>query len=140
VANFLAPFFLFDLFWGTHTGHVNSHTSKLVLTWDFVTVCLRIEPYKMKVTLKVQTVLEMSRTMFNLGFFLYFILPAKQVCPAEKISCGDLSNKCIPSAWRCDGQKDCESGIDEAGCTPGELEEYFNMYATYPFRTIKVLE
>ncbi|XP_054690181.1 low-density lipoprotein receptor-related protein 8 isoform X2 [Grus americana] len=42
----------------------------------------------------------------------------KQVCPAEKISCGDLSNKCIPSSWRCDGQKDCESGIDEAGCTP----------------------
>ncbi|KFO96443.1 Low-density lipoprotein receptor-related protein 8, partial [Calypte anna] len=42
----------------------------------------------------------------------------KQVCPAEKISCGDFSNKCIPSSWRCDGQKDCESGIDEAGCTP----------------------
>ncbi|XP_048800560.1 low-density lipoprotein receptor-related protein 8 isoform X1 [Lagopus muta] len=42
----------------------------------------------------------------------------KQVCPAEKISCGDLSNKCIPSSWRCDGQKDCESGIDEAGCAP----------------------
>uniref|UniRef100_A0A8C0ETD5 Very low-density lipoprotein receptor n=1 Tax=Bubo bubo TaxID=30461 RepID=A0A8C0ETD5_BUBBB len=42
----------------------------------------------------------------------------KQVCPAEKISCGDLSNKCIPSSWRCDGQKDCENGIDEAGCTP----------------------
>uniref|UniRef100_A0A8C8B1I8 Very low-density lipoprotein receptor n=1 Tax=Otus sunia TaxID=257818 RepID=A0A8C8B1I8_9STRI len=42
----------------------------------------------------------------------------KQVCPAEKISCGDLSNKCIPLSWRCDGQKDCENGIDEAGCTP----------------------
>ncbi|XP_048718299.2 low-density lipoprotein receptor-related protein 8 isoform X3 [Caretta caretta] len=41
----------------------------------------------------------------------------KQVCPAEKISCGDSSNKCIPSSWRCDGEKDCESGIDEAGCT-----------------------
>lgn len=54
-------------------------------------------------------------------YFFGFFLPAKQVCPAEKISCGDLSNKCIPSSWRCDGQKDCESGIDEAGCTPGEL-------------------
>ncbi|XP_014454208.1 low-density lipoprotein receptor-related protein 8 isoform X3 [Alligator mississippiensis] len=40
----------------------------------------------------------------------------KQVCPAEKISCGNLSNKCIPSSWRCDGEKDCESGVDEAGC------------------------
>uniref|UniRef100_A0A7M4EAQ7 Very low-density lipoprotein receptor n=1 Tax=Crocodylus porosus TaxID=8502 RepID=A0A7M4EAQ7_CROPO len=41
---------------------------------------------------------------------------SKQVCPAEKISCGDLSNKCIPSSWRCDGEKDCVSGVDEAGC------------------------
>ncbi|XP_053103643.1 low-density lipoprotein receptor-related protein 8 isoform X2 [Hemicordylus capensis] len=41
----------------------------------------------------------------------------KQICPAEKISCGDSSNKCIPSSWRCDGEKDCENGIDEAGCT-----------------------
>uniref|UniRef100_A0A8C2TJA1 Very low-density lipoprotein receptor n=1 Tax=Coturnix japonica TaxID=93934 RepID=A0A8C2TJA1_COTJA len=48
----------------------------------------------------------------------------KQVCPAEKMSCGDSSNKCIPSSWRCDGQKDCESGIDEAGCAPGEPDEF----------------
>ncbi|XP_077189800.1 low-density lipoprotein receptor-related protein 8 isoform X2 [Paroedura picta] len=41
----------------------------------------------------------------------------RQLCPAEKISCGDSSNKCIPSSWRCDGEKDCENGIDEAGCT-----------------------
>uniref|UniRef100_A0ABM5G7V8 Low-density lipoprotein receptor-related protein 8 isoform X1 n=1 Tax=Pogona vitticeps TaxID=103695 RepID=A0ABM5G7V8_9SAUR len=41
----------------------------------------------------------------------------KLVCLAEKISCGDSSNKCIPSSWRCDGEKDCENGIDEAGCT-----------------------
>ncbi|XP_048352703.1 low-density lipoprotein receptor-related protein 8 isoform X2 [Sphaerodactylus townsendi] len=41
----------------------------------------------------------------------------RQLCPAEKISCGDSSNKCIPSSWRCDGERDCENGIDEAGCT-----------------------
>ncbi|XP_044530738.1 low-density lipoprotein receptor-related protein 8 [Gracilinanus agilis] len=40
----------------------------------------------------------------------------KQVCPAEKLSCGPASHKCIPSSWRCDGEKDCESGSDEAGC------------------------
>ncbi|XP_029474191.1 low-density lipoprotein receptor-related protein 8 isoform X2 [Rhinatrema bivittatum] len=40
----------------------------------------------------------------------------KQVCPPEKLSCGDSSNKCIPFSWRCDGEKDCESGVDEAGC------------------------
>ncbi|XP_074077497.1 low-density lipoprotein receptor-related protein 8 isoform X7 [Macrotis lagotis] len=41
----------------------------------------------------------------------------KQVCPAEKLSCGPSSHKCIPSSWRCDGEKDCEMGSDEAGCT-----------------------
>uniref|UniRef100_A0A8C6BRL2 LDL receptor related protein 8 n=1 Tax=Monodon monoceros TaxID=40151 RepID=A0A8C6BRL2_MONMO len=40
----------------------------------------------------------------------------KQVCPAEKLSCGPTSHKCVPASWRCDGEKDCESGVDEAGC------------------------
>ncbi|XP_045870155.1 low-density lipoprotein receptor-related protein 8 isoform X7 [Meles meles] len=40
----------------------------------------------------------------------------KQVCPAEKLSCGPASHKCVPASWRCDGEKDCESGVDEAGC------------------------
>ncbi|XP_066232416.1 low-density lipoprotein receptor-related protein 8 isoform X10 [Saccopteryx leptura] len=40
----------------------------------------------------------------------------KQVCPAEKLSCGPTSHKCVPASWRCDGEKDCESGEDEAGC------------------------
>ncbi|XP_060265433.1 low-density lipoprotein receptor-related protein 8 isoform X21 [Ovis aries] len=40
----------------------------------------------------------------------------KQVCPAEKLSCGPSSHKCVPASWRCDGEKDCESGADEAGC------------------------
>uniref|UniRef100_A0A8C3VNB0 LDL receptor related protein 8 n=1 Tax=Catagonus wagneri TaxID=51154 RepID=A0A8C3VNB0_9CETA len=45
----------------------------------------------------------------------------KQVCPAEKLSCGPTSHKCVPASWRCDGEKDCESGADEAGCatSPG---------------------
>nr|KAF6444343.1 LDL receptor related protein 8 [Molossus molossus] len=40
----------------------------------------------------------------------------KQVCPAEKLSCGPTSHSCVPASWRCDGEKDCESGADEAGC------------------------
>ncbi|XP_012494807.1 PREDICTED: low-density lipoprotein receptor-related protein 8 isoform X3 [Propithecus coquereli] len=40
----------------------------------------------------------------------------KQVCPAEKLSCGPASHKCVPASWRCDGEKDCEGGADEAGC------------------------
>lgn len=62
----------------------------------------------------------LQKTRYILVVFFNFV--AKQVCPAEKISCGDSSNKCIPSSWRCDGEKDCESGIDEAGCTNGESE------------------
>uniref|UniRef100_A0A2I3GYM6 LDL receptor related protein 8 n=1 Tax=Nomascus leucogenys TaxID=61853 RepID=A0A2I3GYM6_NOMLE len=40
----------------------------------------------------------------------------KQVCPAEKLSCGPTSHKCVPASWRCDGEKDCEGGADEADC------------------------
>uniref|UniRef100_A0A452VBI6 LDL receptor related protein 8 n=1 Tax=Ursus maritimus TaxID=29073 RepID=A0A452VBI6_URSMA len=46
---------------------------------------------------------------------------SKQVCPAEKLSCGPASHKCVPASWRCDGEKDCESGADEAGCASCEL-------------------
>uniref|UniRef100_A0A8C5NYC3 Low density lipoprotein receptor-related protein 8, apolipoprotein e receptor n=1 Tax=Jaculus jaculus TaxID=51337 RepID=A0A8C5NYC3_JACJA len=42
---------------------------------------------------------------------------SKQVCPAEKLSCGPTSHKCVPASWRCDGEKDCDGGMDEAGCT-----------------------
>uniref|UniRef100_A0A8C5WGG3 LDL receptor related protein 8 n=1 Tax=Leptobrachium leishanense TaxID=445787 RepID=A0A8C5WGG3_9ANUR len=43
----------------------------------------------------------------------------KQVCVAQKFSCGGPSNKCIPLSWRCDGERDCESRIDERGCSTG---------------------
>lgn len=110
-------------------GHVSRQTSEL-WTSHFITG-LRIEPHEVIVTLSANSVSNVWKYV-KLVFFLCFILLAKQVCPAEKISCGDLSNKCIPSSWRCDGQKDCESGIDEAGCAPGELEKYFNACATSP--------
>uniref|UniRef100_A0A8C5KKL0 Low density lipoprotein receptor-related protein 8, apolipoprotein e receptor n=1 Tax=Jaculus jaculus TaxID=51337 RepID=A0A8C5KKL0_JACJA len=45
---------------------------------------------------------------------------SKQVCPAEKLSCGPTSHKCVPASWRCDGEKDCDGGMDEAGCTTCE--------------------
>nr|XP_044995236.1 low-density lipoprotein receptor-related protein 8 isoform X6 [Jaculus jaculus] len=45
----------------------------------------------------------------------------KQVCPAEKLSCGPTSHKCVPASWRCDGEKDCDGGMDEAGCTTSAL-------------------
>lgn len=51
------------------------------------------------------------------------VFTAKVVCPAEKLSCGPSSHKCVPASWRCDGEKDCESGADEAGCATCECGE-----------------
>ncbi|KAM6173237.1 low-density lipoprotein receptor-related protein 8 isoform 6-T6 [Erethizon dorsatum] len=45
----------------------------------------------------------------------------RQVCPAEKLSCGPSSRRCVPASWRCDGEKDCEGGADEAGCATSVL-------------------
>ncbi|KAG8436882.1 hypothetical protein GDO86_007828 [Hymenochirus boettgeri] len=50
---------------------------------------------------------------------------AKQVCAAQKFSCGGPSNKCIPASWRCDGEKDCETGLDEKDCPAGCPREEF---------------
>ncbi|XP_071984527.1 low-density lipoprotein receptor-related protein 8-like isoform X2 [Engystomops pustulosus] len=43
----------------------------------------------------------------------------KQICAAEKFSCGESSNKCIPATWKCDGERDCENGLDEKDCPTG---------------------
>ena len=55
-----------------------------------------------------------------LSYALVSLSTVKQVCPAEKLSCGPTSHKCVPASWRCDGEKDCESGADEAGCATCE--------------------
>lgn len=39
--------------------------------------------------------------------------PAK--CREYQWQCGD-SSQCIPLSWRCDGKKDCHSGMDEDKC------------------------
>uniref|UniRef100_A0A673GG94 Low-density lipoprotein receptor-related protein 8-like n=1 Tax=Sinocyclocheilus rhinocerous TaxID=307959 RepID=A0A673GG94_9TELE len=41
----------------------------------------------------------------------------KQTCPPEKFDCG---GKCVSLSWRCDGERDCENGEDEADCAAGE--------------------
>lgn len=37
---------------------------------------------------------------------------------ATEFTCtvGQKVSRCIPIGWRCDGQPDCSSGVDEQGC------------------------
>lgn len=40
-------------------------------------------------------------------------------CGSERFTCnnaGGTRKDCIPIAWRCDQQKDCEDGSDEEDC------------------------
>ncbi|XP_016302843.1 very low-density lipoprotein receptor-like [Sinocyclocheilus anshuiensis] len=42
-----------------------------------------------------------------------------KTCRPNQFSCGDT--KCVPMAWKCDGDSDCLNGADEEGCvTQGE--------------------
>ena len=35
-------------------------------------------------------------------------------CNTEEVECGD--GRCVPRAWRCDGEPDCSDGADETAC------------------------
>lgn len=39
-----------------------------------------------------------------------------RTCRMNEFSCGAGSTQCIPVFWKCDGEKDCDSGEDEVNC------------------------
>ena len=37
-------------------------------------------------------------------------------CPSYHFKC-EITGHCIPNGWKCDGDKDCQYGSDEVGCS-----------------------
>lgn len=48
-----------------------------------------------------------------------------KICSSEDFTCRSINGECIPLAWMCDGNKDCNDGSDEASCS-----EYSNVFIT----------
>lgn len=46
-------------------------------------------------------------------FAIYFSVPAPKTCSPKQFVCKDQVT-CISKGWRCDGEKDCPDGSDEA--------------------------
>ena len=38
------------------------------------------------------------------------------VCRAEEFQC-EAGEQCIPAGFQCDGERDCQDGTDERGCS-----------------------
>lgn len=49
--------------------------------------------------------------------FIFFVcLVDTRTCRGSEVSCGPGTTQCIPHSWKCDGEKDCDSGEDEKDC------------------------
>lgn len=51
-----------------------------------------------------------------LTVFGVFVHADTRTCRVNEFSCGAGSTQCIPVFWKCDGEKDCDSGEDEVNC------------------------
>lgn len=57
-------------------------------------------------------------------------------CTAGQHLCRGHDSRCIPLHYKCDGNKDCRDGSDEAGCR--KYKEFFTFWATFSYRSIKL--
>jgi len=46
-------------------------------------------------------------------------------CASNQFSCGSNHGGCIPSTYRCDGDRDCTDGKDENNCGEFNLDFYY---------------
>lgn len=47
---------------------------------------------------------------------VFLSLADMRTCRVNEFSCGAGSTQCIPTFWKCDGEKDCDNGEDEVNC------------------------
>jgi hypothetical protein len=49
--------------------------------------------------------------------------PGEEVCNTSQYQCA--TGHCIPEAWMCDGEADCDDRTDELNCAPGGVQTIF---------------
>ncbi len=53
--------------------------------------------------------------LFSGSFSVATNKQSNRQCASYHFKCSDL--ECIPSVWKCDGERDCQDGSDEVGCS-----------------------
>jgi hypothetical protein len=82
-----------------------------------VLILYRIVPQKTRIKYNI----------FDIAFLCFIIVQNKHKCEENYFGCP--SGRCILNTWVCDGQKDCEDGLDELHC--GEPQACFVLRAVH---------
>lgn len=75
------------------------------------------------------TFLQIFAVVYHLGpviIIVGVVLPSiGNHCQNQELLCND--GKCIPVAWKCDGEEDCRNGTDEKDCGKLAVKRQYNL-------------